>query len=74
MRQLAACLAFLLTIGASTAQEGRIAPQVRNTAAPRTFEGRRVALVIGNADYKFTPQLKNPGNDRYGGSAEAARL
>lgn len=63
MRQLAACLAFFLTIGASTAQEGRIAPQVRNTTAPRTFEGRRVALVIGNADYKFTPQLKNPGND-----------
>jgi tetratricopeptide (TPR) repeat protein len=36
------------------------APSLQDTSVPL---GRRVALVIGNADYKNTPALRNPQND-----------
>lgn len=38
--------------------------------APATAE-RRVALVVGNSDYRVAPRLRNPGNDA---AAMAARL
>jgi uncharacterized caspase-like protein len=32
-------------------------------AIPSLAEGKRVALVIGNSEYKYTPRLENPKND-----------
>jgi invasion protein IalB len=37
-----------------------VAPPIANLVAPA---GRRVALVVGNASYKFMPRLTNPIND-----------
>lgn len=34
-----------------------------SSAAPATAFGHRVALVIGNGDYRFAPKLGNPTND-----------
>lgn len=32
-------------------------------AIPSLAQGKRVALVIGNSEYKYTPRLENPKND-----------
>jgi len=31
--------------------------------SPSLAQGKRVALVIGNSEYKHTPRLENPKND-----------
>ena len=38
-------------------------PLAAQSAAPLPANDRRVALVIGNSDYKNSPKLDNPGND-----------
>lgn len=43
--------------------EATPAPAPQPAAAPAAPFGKRVALVIGNADYEHTPPLANPKND-----------
>jgi uncharacterized caspase-like protein len=49
-------LAAALLLSAGALAQGGLA------VGPRA-DTKRVALVIGNADYKNTPKLDNPGND-----------
>jgi hypothetical protein len=41
---------------------------------PALAQGKRVALVIGNAKYKYTSALMNPGNDAEDVAAELRKL
>ena len=44
-------------------QQLRLAQTTQNQPPPVINQGRRVALVIGNASYSSVPQLMNPTND-----------
>lgn len=47
---------------AKAARELAMRPQIPSGQSP-TAEGRRVALIIGNGDYRFTTRLPNPPRD-----------
>ncbi|MGO9543597.1 MAG: caspase domain-containing protein [Rhodomicrobium sp.] len=51
---------FVLGVGISV---GPASAGFVRTDVPNSVEGKRVALVIGNADYKNSPQLENTRND-----------
>ena len=43
-------------------------------ASPALAQGKRVALVIGNSEYKHTPRLENPKNDAAHMAAQLKKL
>ena len=43
-------------------------------SSPSLAQGKRVALVIGNSDYKHTPRLENPKNDAVDMAATLKKL
>ncbi len=74
---IGAWVLLLITFVAFPAVGQRIPPKPTPTVSrdlkPKTAE-KRLALVIGNADYRFATKLRNAGNDARDMSATLAKL